>query len=385
VVAFRPVTPVRLVRNSRWLSSYALLLSLAWGVPAQGQSAPVEAPAADRASAEPDPPKLPPYHHSVFSWEHHVSAETVGVGDEPQTHNPTYTMGLSAEPRYYLRDDPGRLLSVRLVGGLAREFTNSDSTTQRGEWAFEDTNLALVYAHRFLGPADTNGTLLELRPITLTLPTSKTSYDSGRYFAAGVLVGVNNIRPILNDKVLSTVRLAVGYDRWFARATVPTSTSLNRVRLTPDGRSASGDQLAGSSLVRDQLTFSGRLRFEFGETVVWTTDVAFAPAWKYNLQDDVQLCGVVATGCTEVDVSGDDNRYQVATQFATEVSISLVRSLSLDFGYGNAGNQLGPDGRHRSIFYSPAAEFLISLSFQPHELAPTPKQTAQGPFAPQNL
>jgi hypothetical protein len=361
-----------------------LLLLIAWGVPAQGQSA-APGDSGDRAPVKTDPPKLPPYHHSVFSWEHHVSTETFGVGDEPQTYNPTYTMGLAAEPRYYLLDEPGRLLSIRLVGGLAREFTNSDSTTQRGEWSFEDTNLALVYAHRFLGPSDTDGTLLELRPIVLTLPTSKTSYDSGRYFAAGGLVGVNNIRPILNDKVLSTVRLAVGYDRWFARATVPTSTSLNRVRLTPDGRSTSGDQLAGASLVRDQLTFSGRVRFEFGEAVVWTTDVAFAPAWKYDLQDDVQLCGVVATGCTDVDVSENDSRYLVATQLATEVSIRLAPSLSFEIGYGNVGDQLGQDGRRRSIFYSPAAEFLFSLSFQPHELAPTPKQTAHGPFAPKQL
>src|SRR5215207_316981 len=145
VVACRPVTSVRSLRNPGLfrLTSSVLLLGLVWGAPAQGQGAPTGAQAPDRAPAEPAPPKLPPYHHSVFSWEHHLSTETVGVGDEPQTHNPTYTMGLSAEPRYYLRDDPGRLLSVRLVGGLAREFTNSDSTTQRGEWAFEDTNLAL--------------------------------------------------------------------------------------------------------------------------------------------------------------------------------------------------------------------------------------------------
>lgn len=372
----------------RWLASPILLLSLVWGVPAQGQSAavsPPSAPPADHASAAAPSPKLPAYHHSIFSWEHHVSTETVGIGNEPQSRNPTYVMGLAAKPRYYLRDQPGRLLSLRLEGGLYREFTSSDTTTQRGEWAFEDTNLAVVYAHRFLGAADTDGTLLELRPLTLTLPTSKTSFDSGRYFAAGLLVGVNNIRPILQDKVLSTVRLAAGYERWFARATVPTSPSLNRVRLTTDGRSISGDQLAGSSLVRDQLTFSGRLRFELGEAVVWTTDVAFAPAWKYNLQDDVELCGVVATGCTDVAISDDDSRYQVATQFATEVSIRLVPSLSLELGYSNSGDQIGQDGRRRSMFYSPAAEFLISLSFQPHELAPTPKQTAHAPFAPQNL
>jgi hypothetical protein len=374
-----------LVRKPPRATSLALCLCLAVASaasPARAQSA---APAVDRTASEAPPPKLPAYHHSVFSWEHHTSTETLGVGDDPQTANPTYTMGFSAKTRYYLRDDPGRLLSLRLETGLYREFTNSDATTRRGEWSFVDTNLALVYGHRFWGPSDTDGTLLELRPITLALPTSKNSYESGRYFAPGVLVGVNNIRPILNGQVLSLVRLAVAYERWFARATVPTNPSLNRVRLTTEGRTASGDQLSGSSLVRDQVTLSSRFRFDFGDAVVWTTDFAFAPAWKYDLKDEVELCGVVATGCTTVDVSSDDSRYLVSTQFNTEVSIRLARSLSFELGYGNSSNQLGADGRRRNMFYSPSAEFYLSLSFQPHELAPTPKQTARGSFAPQNL
>lgn len=354
-------------------------LCATWASPALAQTA----PAADKTPTEAAPPKLPAYHHSVFSWEHHASTETLGVGDDPQTSNPTYTMGFAAKTRYYLLDRPGRLFSVRLDAGLYREFTNSDATTQRGEWSFVDTNLALVYGHRFLGPSDTDGTLLELRPLTVSLPTAKNSYESGRYFAAGALVGINNIRPIFDGKVLSLVRLAAAYERWFARATVPTSTALNRVRLTTEGRSVSGDQLSGSSLVRDQLTFSSRFRFDFGDAVVWTTDFAFAPAWKYNLQDDVQLCGVVSTGCTTVDVSEDDSRYLVSTQFNTEVSIRLAPSLSVELGYGNSSNQLGQDGRRRSVFYSPAAEFLVSLSFQPHELVATPKQTARGAVAPQ--
>jgi hypothetical protein len=357
------------------------LLGVCWATPALAQIA----PPADKPPAEAAPAKLPAYHHSVFSWEHHASTETLGVGDDPQTLNPSYTMGLAAKTRYYLRDEPGRLFSVRLDAGLYREFTNSDSTTQRGEWSFVDTNLALVYAHRFLGQSDTDGTLLEVRPITLSLPTSKNSYRSGRYFGAGALVGVSNIRPILNDKVLSLVRLAAGYERWFARATVPTSPSLERVRLTTEGRSVSGDQLSGSSLVRDRLTFSSRFRLDFGESVSWSTDFAFSPAWRYNLQDEVELCAVVATGCTTVDVAEDDSRYQVSTQFVSEVSIRLVRSLSLELGYGNSSNQLGQDGRRRNVFYSPAAEFLVSLSFQPHELVRAPQQTARGAFAPQNL
>lgn len=378
-----------LVRTSLVRFGLAALTGLAATVLAPDARAQAAAPPVDQAEAEPAPAKLPPYHHSVFSWEHHVSAETVGVGDDVQSSNPTYTMGFSAKTRYYLKDDPGRLLSVRLEGGLFREFTSSDSTTQRGEWSFSDTSLALVYAHRFLGPADTDGTFLELRPLTLLLPTSKNSYESGRYFAPGVLVGVSNIRPILQGRVkpdiLSTVRLAVGYERWFARATVPTNESLNRVRLTTEGRSVGGDQLSGSSLTRDQITASARFRFDFGQTVVWTTDFGVQPAWKYQLQDQVQLCGTVTTGCTTVDVSDDDSRHIVSTQFNTEVSVAFMKSLSLDFGYGNASNQLGQDGRRRNLFYSPYAEFYVALSFQPHELAPTPKQTALAPSAPNRL
>jgi hypothetical protein len=364
-------------------STLGALLGLAcctWASGAVAQAAP---PPADHVELAPVPQKLPAYHHSVFSWEHHVSTETVGVGDDPQSSNPTYTMGLAARTRYYLRDDPGRLLSVRLEGGLYREFTNSDSTTQRGEWSFSDTSLALVYAHRFLGPTDTDGTFFEVRPITLLLPTSKNSYESGRYFAPGALVGLTNIRPLLAGRVhpdiSSTVRLAVGYERWFARATVPTSTSLNRVRLTPEGRSVGGDQLSGSSLTRDQITASARIRFDFGEVVAWTTDFGVQPAWKYALQDEVRLCGTVTTGCATVDVSDDDSRHIVSTQFSTEVSVRLGKSLSLDVGYGNSADQLGRDGRRRNLFYSPSAEFYVALSFQPHELATPPAQIASGP------
>jgi hypothetical protein len=203
------------------------------------------------------------------------------------------------------------------------------------------------------------------------------------------VIGLLNVRPILKGRfepfLLSTIRLAIGYDRWFSRATVPTNPSFARVRLAPDGRSVAGDQLSGSSLVRDQVTASARIRFDFGEAVVWTTDFAFQPSWKYDVADEVELCGVVATGCAEVRVSEDDRRYLVSTQFNTEVSIDLVPSLSFELGYGNSSNQLGEDGRRRNVFYSPASEFYVSLSFTPHELASPPKLTTQVGAAPQNL
>lgn len=344
------------------------------------------APAGDHSvvpATDPELENLPAYHHSIFSWEHSVTTQTVGVGDTPQSSNPTYAMGFVAKTRYYFLDDTpaGKHFSLRLDGGLYREFTNSDSTTKRGEWTFSDTELASVYARRFRGPADTDGTLAEVRPLTLTLPTSKGSYAAGRYFAAGALLGVTNVAPLLQGKVKpeisSLVRLAVGYKRWFARATVPTNASLERVRLTPDGRSLPTDSLSGASLVRDQIDLTARLRFDFGKDVIWTTDFGFSPSWKYPVQNDVQLCGVVLTGCTNVQVSADDTRYLVQTLFNAEVSVRIAPSLSVELGYGNIAGQLGPDGRRRGFFYSPDATFYASVSFTPHELAIPPSQIAQ--------
>lgn len=357
-------------------------------------AAPADAPAGDHGTVpatDPELENLPAYHHSIFSWEHAVTTQTVGVGDTPQSANPTYIMGFVAKTRYYLLDDTpaGKHFSFRLDAGLYREFTDSDATTKRGEWTFSDTELASVYARRFRGPADTDGTLAEVRPLTLTLPTSKGSYSAGRYFAAGTLLGVTNVAPLLQGKVKpeisSLVRLAVGYKRWFARATVPTNNSLERVRLTPDGRTLPGDSLSGSSLVRDQIDLTARLRLDFGKDVVWTTDFAFSPAWKYPVQNDIQLCGVVLTGCTNVQVSPDDSRYLVRTQFNTELSVRVAPSISVELGYGNTTGQLGPDGRRRGFFYSPDATFYASVSFTPHELAIPPSQIAQSYSAPPQL
>jgi len=349
-------------------------------------------PEADHGAvkAETEPAKLPAYHHSIFSWEHSVTTQTVGVGDKPQSRDPTYTMGFVARTRYYLVDDTprGEHFSLRLDGGLYREFTNSDVTTRRGEWDFSDTDLAAVYARRFQGPADTDGTIFELRPLTLSLPTSKLSYESGRYFAPGALVGVTNVTPWLRGRggpeIASMVRLAAGYKRWFSRATVPTNPSLERVRLTPDGRSLPSDELSGSSLIRDQLDFSATLVMVLGQDVLWSTSAALSPAWKYNLQDQVPECDIL-TGCVPVGGSPDDSRYVVRTLFSTEVSVRIAKGVSLELGYGNITNQLGLDGRRRSLFYSPASVFFASVSVFPHELVTGSKQLARNGAAPPNL
>lgn len=351
-----------------------------------------------RAQESVDAPQAPPraehrqqlqrYHDSVISWEHNVSAETLGIGDDPQSRNPTYTMGLAGRGRFYLRDELGDWLFVAVNVGLYREMTNSDVTTKQGEWSLSDTDLALSYVRRLLGSKETETTLGEVRGL-VSIPTSKASFDSGRYFALGGLLAVTQVSPLLKGRykpgLLSLFRLGAAYERWFARATVPTQPSLERVRLTPDGHTVPGDQLSGSSLIRDQLSFSARVALVFGDTVTWTNEFAFQPAWKYDVQDGVAICGVVATGCTTVQVGADDSRYLARTQFNTELSFHLFRGVALDVGYANVTSQLGPDGRHRSIFYSPDASFYAALSFIPHELTTPSAPSAASVNAPRTF
>ena len=138
------------------------LVSLAcwsWAPVAEAQVA--AAPPADQVGPAPVAPKLPAYHHSVFSWEHHVSTETVGIGDDPQSSNPTYTMGLSAKTRYYLQDVPGRLLTVRLeaqsnveLGGRAVKWVTAAPVLPElvgGVAVTEVERKALHHAYRHLG------------------------------------------------------------------------------------------------------------------------------------------------------------------------------------------------------------------------------------------
>lgn len=378
-----------MVRSHR-LRTLWLLAALPTTVLAQGRVDEGAVTSATRPVSEEDE-ELPAYHHTIFSWEHTLTAATLGVGDKPQSYNPTYGMGLVAKTRYYLLDDTraGKHFSLRLDTGLYTELTNNDVTTQRGEWTFSDTNIASVYAQRFQGRSDRDGTLWELRPLTLALPTSKVSFDSGRYFGVGAAIGINNITPWLQGKVrpqiVSTLRVALGYQHNFARATVPTNPSLERTRLTPEGRTLPGDALSGASLTRDELELSARLRLELGKDLLWTTDAGFSPAWKYAVQRDVQLCGVVQTGCTDVRIANDDSRYLVRTQFNTEFSMRIARGFSIELGYGNLSYQLGPDGRRRSFFYSPQAIFYTSLSFFPHELATSSTRFAATPSAPSTL
>ncbi|GMV18215.1 MAG: hypothetical protein HS104_01200 [Polyangiaceae bacterium] len=310
---------------------------------------------------------------TTFVWGNSVSTETVGIGQDIQTRNPSYEMAFNLRPRWYVYDDAEQNISIRADLGVFKEFTNSDSTTRRGEWSFTDFRVQGAYGRDLAKDGDYK-TDLRLRVPTIDFPTSKVSANNGRYFQLGASVGVGQQIPLAgsDQELFPTANGAftVGYQHWFSRATTPTNADLDRIRMDPDGRAVSTDQLSAGAFAEHTVP----LRFEAGvqihERVAWSNGLGWSLFWKYKFNDSQEICSV-ATGCVEPERVNDPKRFGVNTLFTSEISVDVTKEFGVALAYENLSPQLGPDSQRRNIFYSPEARFFLGASLALDELYKT--------------
>jgi hypothetical protein len=182
------------------------------------------------------------------------------------------------------------------------------------------------------------------------------------YTEVGVRAGIEQGLPIRTNEALlprGSVGLRTGYAYLFSRANVPEDTDLNRLRRDIDGVTRSNNQLGGSALARHRsgLHVLGSLDI-WKDVISLSTDLGLDVLWKSPLADatiDTE------TGST-VPVRSDIGRFQVVGYFNTELSAKPTDFLTLGLGYENIAPQLGPDGRRRTLFYSPEAQFYLGLA-----------------------
>lgn len=360
-----------------------------------GQSATPQADSGARPtqppSSTPKAQKLP-FRLSTFGWDHSATSETVGIGRETQTRNPTYEMSFVLQPRYYVweADDPTQAISIRGRLDLIREMTNSDTTTREGEWTFSDLSIFPQYGVNVYADGDVS-TDLGVRLPTLAFPTSKVSANSGRVIQVGTMLLGSQKMPVLGSgaEVLETFTLTLrgAYSHWFTEATQPTNDDLARVRMGPDGRSLPGDQLGGAAHAKHNVTLDLIGELAIHERVKWTNWFQWGIAYKYELQREQPACNVL-TGCATPDVVDDPTDYAVTTLFNTEIAIDILDEFELDLGYANLTSQVGPDGQRRNIFYSPDARVYTTFVAKLDELyltATGARQSAKAPAAPRRL
>lgn len=346
---------------------FLALAGAAFALPrvAAAETPPVNQDQGVASAAKPDEKPAPlPWHGSVFVWDHAVTTQTVGLGADYQSRNPTYEMTFRLAPRYYFIDNKSQSVSVRADARLMREFTNSDSTTERGEWTFLDSELWLAETQT-LNAAPGRHSELVFRVPLLVFPTSKVSYKSGRLLGLGAGAGIDHQLPLRGEsaELLPSLllRARANYTYQFADAVVATGDIGDRFRLDGDSRAVRSDQLTGSMLPQHQLVLSLGVDTGITKRLTFSTEFGARYARRYALDDSTRVCGM-PTGCVDVEARPDASRWSVITVFSAALSYAALDYLEISAGYGNQSRQLGADGRRRSIFYSPDAGAFLAFT-----------------------
>jgi hypothetical protein len=337
-------------------------------VPTVATAAPEGATAAASASstsedAEDEPGKQPiPWHGSTLLFDQSVTTQTVGVGADYQSANPTYEWWVALKPRYFVYETKATAVSVNLWANLFLELTNSDTTTRRRETVIGPTYLWASYA-RTLRARGGYKTTVTIGP-RITIPTDKVARNAGQILGAGGTAGLTQAVPLRGSsaRVLRGARLSVGaiYSHPFSRATTGVNDELRWTRQDVGGRPILSDQLTGAALIQHALNTSFSVELDLLPRLTVSASYVLLNAWLYppNRSD----CTVIQNACDQPIELANPTTFRVSTWGTAAVSYDVVDDLSVSLGYYNLALQIGGDGERRNPLWSPAARFFLSIT-----------------------
>jgi len=349
-------------RRSSVLLALALL---ARAVPAAAEPTDKAPPAGAPA---PEPAAKPDrlfWHDTTFVFQQRATTQTLGVGRDYQSANPYYDWAFYLRPRIYLLERDKISLSLRAQALVTHEFTNSDSTTEKNETTLEDTLLAF-------GPQLTpyeNGeysTNLSLGLATV-LPTSKASRGVGKIIEVGVRSLLEQDIPLREGDVVfprGSVQLRAAYSYTFANANVPENDDLDQLRVDMNGHVVSNDQLSGAALSDHFGVLHAIIETDiYRDRIGFNIEAGLNFAHKYPLSDESDL--TLDTGPVEVPLDENASRMTLINFLSANFEFRFGQDLmSLLLGYENITSQIGPDGQHRSFFWSPDAKFYLAAELR---------------------
>jgi hypothetical protein len=293
-----------------------------------------------------------------------VTTETLGIGQDVQSRNPTYDWTLSLAPRYYFINEADWTYAVLGNFSVAQELTNSDGTSERRELDAGDSVLSLRYDRTLYKSSEGYATLIRLQAPDVTIPTSRVSRNNGRIVGLAATVSPIQVLPLASGSYFSSLAILgqASYQHYFTSTQVPTNDALTRVRTDVNGRPVVADQLSGAAFAKHETRFGFITELAIHDRVALANVFQWRPTWNYQFDDNVEVCGNLLTGCTEVAGVESPQHYEVITVFAAELAVQAMDELSVTLGYVNQANQIGPDGQRRNMFYSPNARFYLTLS-----------------------
>ena len=306
-----------------------------------------------------------PWRGTTLTFDQSVTTQTVGIGEDYQSSNPTYEWWFRFAPRYVLYENGTDTISAIAAFNVYHEFTNSDSTTYKNETQLGPTTLFFQYGRPLYKEGEWV-TSLSVSPLRLTFPTDKASRLSGQILGLGGSVSVNQSIPI-NGRSASALNSArVGlmgiYNHPFTKATNPVNPDLKRYRQDLDGRTFESDVLRSGMLPNHQLNVAFTAGLNITPKFSLNGSYYIMNTWAYRPPGACVTPQGASTGPICLPTNEDAPNYRVATWFMASLDYDLFDELSLSLGYYNQANQIGPDGQRRSPFWSPYARFYFSIT-----------------------
>jgi hypothetical protein len=318
-------------------------------------------PTVTRPGAPPEDEVPSRWRGSILLFDQSLTTQTVGVGADYQSADPTYEWWLALKPKFTAFERKNDSVTLNLWMNFYLELTNSDTTTEHREPLLGPTYLWATYGHTL---RDVRGykTAVAVGP-RANLPTDKASYDIGQIVELGAIGSASQTFPLRGDdaRAFNSARLAVGaiYGHPFDRFTTPVNGDLHQLRQDVDGQSVIDDQIAGEMNVRNALSLSALGELQILPRLNLSLSYVVINQWRYA-PTSVQLSPL--TGAANVMSIPDPTTYTVKTWLTLSAAYDLNDELSVALGYYNLANQLAPDGSRRSPLWSPSARFFLTLT-----------------------
>jgi hypothetical protein len=326
-----------------------------------------DADSADEPESKRLPPRVP-WRGTAFSWGHSVTTSALGIGDDyiSDSHQ-SYTQNFSLGLNYFVVDQEKFSVAVATNPSMSVELTNSNSTTTEREPWFNDLPVsgvfrARLYSHDELPIATglvANGTVL--------LPTSPASHDTGTVLTTSPRLVLWQAIPLLPkdvSPVLNSVAIGVSgrWDHRFGLATTPVNSDLARPRMNAAGDTFKSDDIGFNPIAGDTLREGAFVFFSQGFNDGMQINVVGAfSLFQRFLPDFDDSTIALDTGDAPVGRDPDRRTVQYHQAFFAGVDYFPLPEAGVSLGYSSSSNQLGPDGRHRNVFYNPNSQFSASL------------------------
>jgi transcriptional regulator with GAF, ATPase, and Fis domain len=310
-----------------------------------------------------------------------VNTETVGVGRDYQSRNPSVQTWASFRPRINLygggalfgNDDPKNRVNVNFRIDATKEYANDDGTKLYRETTLGDLWVNVVYS-RVLVRRNGWNTLFLGGPRAL-FPTSLASQGNGAYASVGGGGGLMQMIPLnRGSDWFSSLRLfgSMFYTHAFTRATTPTldddiAAQNPRTTASNTGLGDITNQMTGRLLVNHQLLSVIDTGLQITPNLGLTFDTIFIQRWNYKPTriegEGIQIMNGRVSEADLASSANDPQNYSLSIFLFTSVDYQLSDELNLSFNYYNFGNTIGPSGRRQNMFYAPeAARFSLTAT-----------------------